>query len=77
VTVVPSKRATVTVPPDLEGELRDVRRRLEEHERGRARLIGQRDELIRRASAAGGSLREVADLVGLSHMAVRDVLRRE
>lgn len=31
----------------------------------------QRDELVREAIKAGGSLREVAALVGLSHQAVK------
>lgn len=36
----------------------------------------RRDDLIRRASAEGGTLREIADVVGLWHTAVRKVIGR-
>lgn len=36
----------------------------------------RRDDLIRDAVKAGGSLREVAELVGLSHTAVAKIVKR-
>jgi transposase len=35
-----------------------------------------RDELIREAVTAGGSLREVADLAGVSHQTVANIVKR-
>ncbi|MCC5948105.1 MAG: hypothetical protein JJT89_06575 [Nitriliruptoraceae bacterium] len=36
----------------------------------------KRDELIRQAVREGGSLREVGELAGLSHSAVRRIVQR-
>lgn len=62
---------TVTVPDDLAEQLRDVRDELTSLDERRDELVGRRDELIVTARRQGGSLREVADLVGLSHQAVK------
>jgi DNA invertase Pin-like site-specific DNA recombinase len=36
----------------------------------------QRDDAIRSASEAGGSLREIADATGTSHMTVKRIIER-
>ena len=46
-------------------------KRVAEHDAERVQLLSERDEMIREAVAAGGSLREVGELIGLSHMAVK------
>lgn len=54
----------VTVDPDLARRLRTLG--------GKVRTsTTERDAAIREAVAAGGSLREVGELVGLSHTAVK------
>ncbi len=45
----------MTVPPALVDRLRAVRGRLEAHDRARAELLAQRDQLIRERSETGGS----------------------
>ena len=59
----------VTVPDDLA-------RRLEQAAQRAREATEQRDELIREAVQAGGSLREVAELVQLSHTGVRKIVQR-
>ncbi len=41
-----------------------------------ALTIRQRNELVREAHAAGASLREIADAVGLSHPGVKKIIER-
>jgi DNA invertase Pin-like site-specific DNA recombinase len=40
------------------------------------KVAEQRDEAIRSASEAGGSLREIADATGTSHMTVKRIIER-
>jgi hypothetical protein len=65
------------VPDDLAALLADVRRRLAELDDERAELVRVRDETIVRARKAGGSLREVAEAVGMSHMAIVHIEERD
>lgn len=54
----------MTVTPDLAEKLRRAA--------GKAsRWTEERDRLIHEARKSGGSLREIADMVGLSHTSVR------
>lgn len=57
------------VPPDLARKLRRKRDRL-------AAEHADRDDLIRQAIDAGGSYREVADLIGLSKSAIAKIINR-
>ena len=59
----------VPVPVDLARRLRSVARRHRELER-------ERDRLVVEARQAGGSLREVGELIGLTHAAVRKIEAR-
>jgi hypothetical protein len=52
----------------LKRELRQARRAVDD-------AVGRRDRVIRKAVAAGMPLREIADLVRLSHEKVRQVGR--
>lgn len=54
----------VTLDPDLARKLQTAGQKS-------AEWIAERDRLIREAREAGGSLREIADLVGVSHTAVK------
>lgn len=67
----------MTVPNDLASELSATREQLDRLDVRRAELISLRDHLIVRACTQGGSLREVAELVGLRHTAVRHILIRD
>ena len=40
-------------------------------------IDSSRDNLIRRAKTEGGSLREIADLFGLSHTEIRRILNQD
>lgn len=57
-----------TLPPMLED---DARKELRQAGKQVHVWTAKRDELIRAAVAAGGSLREVGEAVGLSHTAVK------
>jgi predicted transcriptional regulator len=64
--------STLTVPglpvdPDLS-------RRLKRNRLTRDRALEERDRLILEAHDAGASLREIAVLVGLTHVGVRNVI---
>jgi hypothetical protein len=50
-------------------------RRLATVEARRQRDIERRDDAIRAASAAGHSLREIGEVAGLTHTAVRKITR--
>jgi DNA invertase Pin-like site-specific DNA recombinase len=63
----------MTVPEDLATELRSVTQQLDQLDTERDALVQQRDALIVRARAAGGSLRELAEIVGLGHMTVKRI----
>ena len=67
----------MTVPDDLATMLADLRRRLADLDAERAELVELRDATILRARQSGGSLREVADLAGLSHMTVKHIEERD
>lgn len=56
----------VSIEPELARKLRAVRSRLD-------RDTIERNALIAQAVANGGSLREVGELVGLSHTRVRQI----
>ena len=51
----------------------DARKALTQAARKQREWRAKRDELIREAVEAGGSYREVAEAVGLSHTAVRKI----
>ncbi len=59
----------MTLDPATSRALRRAERRVREANE-------QRDELIREAVSLGGSLREVAELAGVSHQTVSNVVRR-
>jgi hypothetical protein len=59
----------VAVDPDLARQLATAGRKVEEWK-------DRRDELIRQAARNGGTLREIAALVGLSNPGVLRVIRR-
>jgi len=67
----------MTVPDDLALQLVDLTRRLADLDGERARLIAERDATILRARKSGGSLREVAELVSMSHMAIKHIEERD
>lgn len=54
----------VTIELDLERALRTAGRKV-------AEWTAERDRLVKEAVAAGGSLREVGEAVGLTHTAVK------
>ena len=60
----------MTVPDDIARDLERAARRIRE-------ATHERDRLIVKARDAGGSLREIAELVGLSHPGVAKVLKRQ
>lgn len=62
--------AAMPVESDLARQLRRVARRITD-------ATDERDRLIIAAVAAGGSLREVGALVGLTHAGVKDIIRRK
>ena len=74
---MPLPSAVMTVPEDLAGLLADVRQRLDDLDGERAELVRLRDETIIRARNEGGSLREVAELVGMTHMAIKHIEERD
>ena len=57
------------VPPETARRLKVTRERI-------AETLRERDELIAEAIAAGGTLREVGELAGLTHAGIRFVLER-
>ena len=59
----------MTVSPEKRRALKRAERRVRD-------ANAKRDELIRKAVEAGGSLREVADLAGVSHQTVANIVRR-
>ena len=60
----------MTVPPDIRRALQRAERRVRD-------ANAKRDELIREAVEAGGSLREVAALAGVSHQTVANIVNRQ
>lgn len=67
----------MTIPDDLARRLRDARTELEQLDERRAELVTERDRLVLEAKASGGSLREIAELLGMSHMAVQHIVQRD
>lgn len=65
----PATVSDVAVDPDLARRLATAGRKAEDWR-------GRRDELIREAARNGGTLREIAALVGLSNPGVLRVIRR-
>lgn len=63
-TADPPTVPVVTIDPDLAKDLRIAGRQVD-------RWTAKRDALITQLVAAGGSLRDVGELAGLSHTAVR------
>lgn len=59
----------VAVDPAMARRLRSANRRVHD-------ALSERDRLIVEASAAGGSLREIGELVGMTGPGVMKVLRR-
>ena len=59
----------MTVDPDTRRALKRAERRVRE-------ANDNRNEIIRKAVEEGGSLREVAELAGVSHTTVMNVSRR-
>jgi DNA-binding NarL/FixJ family response regulator len=55
----------------------DAARRLRNAGQKSAEWTTERDRLIREALAAGGTLREIGELVGLSHTAVKMIGSRK
>ena len=60
----------MTVTPDTRRALRRAERRVRDANE-------HREQVIREAVVAGGSLREVAVLAGVSHQTVANIVRRE
>ena len=54
-----------------------TRKALHQHGADAKRAVASRDARIVKAVARGGSLREVADAVGLSHTAVANIVNRQ
>ncbi len=65
----PATVSNVAVDPDLARRLATAGRKSKE-------WIARRDELIREAAEQGGTLREIAEHVGLSNPGVLRVIRR-
>lgn len=65
----PATVCTVALDPDLVRRLASAGRKAEEWK-------DRRDELIREAASNGGTLREIASIVGLSNPGVLRVIRR-
>lgn len=65
----PATVSTVPVDPDLARRLATAGRKSKE-------WLARRDELIREAAEQGGTLREIAEYVGLSNPGVLRVIRR-
>lgn len=55
---------------------RDLARKLSRAERKVREASAAREQLIREAVKGGGSYREVADLAGVSHQTVSNIVRR-
>lgn len=64
------------VPPDLERRLRDCRDRGEQIEKDRWQHAQEREHLVIEAWKAGGGIREIGELVGMSHVGVSKLLQR-
>ena len=64
------------VPPDLERRLRDVRERGEQIEADRWAHAQEREAIVIEAWKAGGGIREIGELVGMSHVGVSKLLER-
>ena len=60
----------VPLPTDLAAKLRRASRRQRD-------ALAERDRLILEAHRAGGTLREIAALVGLSHPSVLNIIQRD
>lgn len=60
---------TDVLTPETARELRRIGRRVKES-------TAERNRLIRQAAEAGGSLREIAKEVGISHVAVKKIIER-
>ena len=75
-TLSESTLPRVPVPDALASALIGARQQIESAKTMEARGVELRDRFIVEASEAGGSLREIAALVGLTHAGVRDILRR-
>lgn len=65
----PATVSDVAVDPDLTRRLTAAGRKAEEWRE-------RRDELIREAARDGGTLREIAAMVGLTHVGVLRIIRR-
>ena len=61
---------TDVLTPETARELRRIGKRVKES-------TVERNRLIRNAAADGGSLREIAKEVGISHVAVKKILERD
>lgn len=68
--------ATMPLPDDIAAQLQAVRAELDTLQQQRARLLVRRDTLVASARQAGGTLREIGELVGLSHQAIADIEER-
>lgn len=66
----------MTVSEDLAVRLRGVRGRLDDLDAQRETVVEERDQLVVRARDEGGSLREIAELLGITHAAVRKIADR-
>lgn len=66
----PANVADVPIDPALAKRVRAVAQAAEKKRQ-------ERDELILAAHAAGASLREIGDLVGLSHVGVMKIVKRD
>ncbi len=63
----------VPVPDELAARLRSIRERLDAVDAERDQLIDERDQLVVAARDQGGSLREIAELLGVTHPLVKHI----
>lgn len=68
---MPTSSSLFEVPLD-----KDLAKRLTRAGGNAARWVAERDRLIAEARQRGGTLREIAELVGLSHTAIRKIEAR-
>lgn len=66
----------VTVPPEIARELKAAARVKRRTSKADAEAMAARDAVVLRAVAAGGSLREVGALAGVSQEMVRLIVNR-